>query len=245
MVTITFFWLAWKMWVCNYHCWAGRPSGWVYGMAKTWTLWFSWYMSNFAWWYYSLSWHCSSKVFQTLYDFNFAWGLPHHTRFGYLDLATNPEGRLGMSDVSPCLESQGCHLISLIFFLVLLPALIAHPVLSFSAYWPILLTFFKQILQLFSLRDELLFSSKEAIVDCSMLPYGVFAIMHLYNISLLKLFLSIPLKKKSSWIWYWWIRHKSTKIACPSLMCFFFFFLNKGNIWWTISSKTCVWCFVL
>ena len=56
-----------------------------------------------------------------------------------------PEGRLGMSDISPpCLESQGCCLIPLYYLLSCPSAEFCYSFfflfLSFSAYWPILLT---------------------------------------------------------------------------------------------------------
>ena len=49
-----------------------------------------------------------------------------------------------MSDVSPCLESQGCRLIPL-YYLLSCSSAIALSVLSFfSVYWPIVLTVFPE-----------------------------------------------------------------------------------------------------
>ena len=69
----------------------------------------------------------------------------------------SPEGRPGMSDVSPPVWN----LRAVIWFhfaissLVLLPSPVTLSVLSFSACWPFLLNFFQKILQYFSLRDRL------------------------------------------------------------------------------------------
>ena len=68
-----------------------------------------------------------------------------------------PEGRPGMSDVSPPVWN----LRAVIWFhfaissLVLLPSPVTLSVLSFSACWPFLLNFYQKILQYFSLRDRL------------------------------------------------------------------------------------------
>ena len=76
----------------------------------------------------------------------------------YFDLdvfSVAPEERPGTSDVSPCLESQGCHLIPLCYLLSCSPSSDTLSILSFSACWPFLLNFFQEILQYFLLRDRL------------------------------------------------------------------------------------------
>ena len=93
---------------------------------------------------------------------------------------------------SPCLESQGCHLIPLCY---LLSCSSAQPVnlsvLSFSACWPFLLNFFQKILQYFSIRDRLFcmapvqqlgeVSWSVVCAACCHMTL-VIAIMHLYNL---------------------------------------------------------------
>ena len=91
-----------------------------------------------------------------------------------------PEGRLGMSDVSPLSESQGCHLIPLCYLLSCSSALSCYPFcLIVFCLLALFLNFFQKILQYFSLRDKLfLYGSCLAVGRrqlvggmCSMLPY--------------------------------------------------------------------------
>ena len=62
-----------------------------------------------------------------------------------------------MSDVSPMSEISGLSFDSTLPSPFVLFCLLPLPYLSclFSAYWPILLTFFQRILQYFSLRDRI------------------------------------------------------------------------------------------
>ena len=67
-----------------------------------------------------------------------------------------PEGRLGMSDVSPLSGTSGLSFDSTLLTissLVFLPSPVALSVFFFSlACWPILLNFFQKILQYFLVR---------------------------------------------------------------------------------------------
>ena len=95
---------------------------------------------------------------------------------------TAPEGRPGMSDVSPLSGISGLSFDSTLLSSLLFFCLILLPLLSYllSACWPILLNFFQKILQYFSLRDGLfLYGSCLAVRRsklvggmCSMQPYG-------------------------------------------------------------------------
>ena len=68
-----------------------------------------------------------------------------------------PEGRPGMSDVSPLSGISGLSFDSTLLSPILFFCFFRFLFLSclFTAYWPILLTSFKKILQYFSLRDWL------------------------------------------------------------------------------------------
>ena len=94
----------------------------------------------------------------------------------------------------PCLESQGCHLIPLCYFLSCSTAQSCYSfcLIFFSACQSILLNFFQKILQYFSLRDRLFFcmasvqefgedSWSVVCAACCRMTL-VFAAMHLYNI---------------------------------------------------------------
>ena len=82
------------------------------------------------------------------------------------------KGDQGHLMFSPCVESQGCHLIPLYYHL-------ACSSFESCYYWPILQTFSQKILQYFLLREAFLYGpclaarrSKLVGGMCSMLPYG-------------------------------------------------------------------------
>ena len=67
-----------------------------------------------------------------------------------------PEGSRGCLMSSTCFKSQGCHFIPL-YYLLSCSSAYSHCsfcLLSFSAYWPIPLTFFQKILQYLKLTDK-------------------------------------------------------------------------------------------
>ena len=131
-----------------------------------------------------------------------------------------PEGRPGMSDVSPpppCLESQGCHLIPLCHLLSCSSAWSCCSFcLVFSACWSVLLNFVRRILQYFSLGDGLfclasVWQRREVgwsvmCAACCRVALE-FAVVHLW-VAVLS-----GIDKSTEW---------STIPACPCLMCFFF-----------------------
>ena len=94
---------------------------------------------------------------------------------------SNSSSKGGCLMSSPCLESQGCHLIPLYHLLSCSSAESCYSFcfIFFSACWPILLKFFQSILQYFSLRDRPFFwygsclaARRKLVSDmCSMLPY--------------------------------------------------------------------------
>ena len=86
--------------------------------------------------------------------FRFCFAVNSCTVFTCLFSAV-PEGRPGMSDLPCSLQSQGCHLISLYYFLSCSSAKSFYSVclVFFFFYRPVLLTYFKK----FSIRDWLFF----------------------------------------------------------------------------------------
>ena len=68
-----------------------------------------------------------------------------------------PEGRLGSSDVSPCLESQGCHLIPSFYLLPCYSAFspVAHSIFSLFLLLAQSPVYFKKKSKLFFSRDRL------------------------------------------------------------------------------------------
>ena len=141
-----------------------------------------------------------------------------------------PEGRPGMSDVSPCLESQGCHLIPLYYLLSCSSSWSYYSFclifLFFLPACPFSWTFSRKFFQYFSLRDRLFCMAP--VQQLGEVSWSVVcAVMHL---CFFKFYCFCPFFLNTYFLKS--CIDKSTELttipACHSLMCFFNRGINKG-----------------